>query len=230
MASVLITGANRGLGLEFTRQYLDDGWTVHAAARDPGAASALKTLVAASRTHAYLHALDVADEAARAAFANAIKGEPLDVVINNAGIYGPQRQSSVDVDPDGFARTLAVNTIAPLRIAQLLKPNLKMGRLPRLVTITSAMGSIAQGGGDYYAYRASKAAVNMVMVSLAKDWKPDGITVAVLHPGWVRTDMGGQSAPLSPADSVTGLRQVIASLAIDKTGRFLDHQGQTIPW
>jgi NAD(P)-dependent dehydrogenase (short-subunit alcohol dehydrogenase family) len=159
-----------------------------------------------------------------------LAGEAIDILINNAGYYGPKRQDADDMDFDGWAYTFAVNTMGPLAVSQALRPNLKRGREKKLITITSGLGSTATTEGGYIAYRASKAAVNNVMRNLSVDWRKDGIIVAVLSPGWVRTDMGGAGAPLSPEQSVTGMREVIAGLTPDDTGKFLSWQGQERPW
>lgn len=229
MTTVLVTGANRGLGLEFVRQYTAAGAKVIACARRPDAADGLKQL-AAKRRGIEIRAFDTADFAAAAALGKGLAGEPIDVVINNAGNYGPMRQSADDMDFEGWAHTFAVNTMGPLAVAQALHDNLKRAREKKLVTITSGMGSTAENDGGYVAYRASKAAVNNVMRSVSLDWRGDGIITVVLSPGWVRTDMGGPGAPLSPDESVSGMRKVIAGLNAADNGKFMDWQGHERPW
>ena len=228
--NVLITGASRGLGLEFVKQYAEEGATVFACCRDPGTSKSLHQISDEAGGKVSMHALDVADAKSIASFAKSFGDEPIDVLINNAGIYGPKQQSANDMDFDGWAETFAVNTMAPLRIAQAFHHNFKKGHAKKLVTITSGMGSTVQHSGDYFAYRSSKAAVNNVMHGLALAWKEDGIVVSLLHPGWVKTDMGGKDADLEPHESVSGMRHVIAGLSMAKSGKFLNHRGEEIPW
>jgi NAD(P)-dependent dehydrogenase (short-subunit alcohol dehydrogenase family) len=227
---VLVTGANRGLGLEFVKQYAEDGATVFACCRDPHTAKAMRTVSDAAGGKVSMHALDVTDAGAIAALAKDFGDEPIDVLINNAGVYGPGQQSADEMDYEGWAKTFATNTMAPLRVAQTFHRNLKKGKDKKLVTITSRMGSTADSSGGYLAYRSSKAAVNNVMRGLSLAWKEDGIVVSLLHPGWVKTDMGGKGADLEIHESVTGMRRVIAGLSMAKSGTFLDYRGGEIPW
>lgn len=228
MTTVLITGANRGLGLEFTRQYSADGATVLAACRAPS--EGLTTVAAGSDGRVRVVALDVADHASVDAAAAALSGTAIDVVINNAGIYGPAKQTADEIDFEGWARALAVNAMAPLKVAQAFKPHLIAGADRKLITITSRMGSIAEAGGGFYAYRSSKAAVNMVMHQIGREWARHGIITAVLHPGWVKTDMGGPGADLEPAVAIASLRKVIAGLTSEQSGAFFNYDGAPLPW
>ena len=229
MSTVLVTGANRGLGLEFVRQYASEGAKVIACARELDKARELQEL---SNKHGQIeiHPLDTSDFEACFALARQLKGEAIDTLINNAGYYGPKKQSAEDMDFEGWAYTFAVNTMGPLALSQALKENLTLGRERKLITITSGMASTATTEGGYIAYRASKAAVNNVMRNLSIDWRKDGIIVALLSPGWVRTDMGGAGAPLSPEQSVTGMRKVLAGLTPSDNGKFLTWQGHESPW
>lgn len=227
---VLVTGANRGLGLEFVKQYAEDGATVFACCRDPHSARALQKISDLAGGKVSVHPLDVTSPQSVAALGNAFGSEPVDIFINNAGIYGPAKQSADDIDYDGWARTFAVNTIAPMRLAQTFRANLAKSSRKILITITSGMGSTAGHDGGYFAYCASKAAVNNVMHGLSVAWKKDGITVAVLHPGWVKTDMGGKNAPLEPHESIAGMKRVIANLALAQSGKFFDYSGKEMPW
>lgn len=229
MTTFLITGANRGIGLELTRQALARGDSVIAAARDAGAQS-LDALAAKSGDRLQTIALDVVDETSVHAAATSVAGRAIDVLINNAGIIGPNRQSTLDMDFDGLAQTLAVNSIAPLRVTQALLPNLRKSNHPRIVTISSAMGSLSSAASDRIAYRASKAAVNKIMQGLASDLKRENIPAIVMHPGWVRTDMGGAGADLSPEQSASGILQVIDRLTLASTGAFINYDGKTLPW
>jgi NAD(P)-dependent dehydrogenase (short-subunit alcohol dehydrogenase family) len=229
MSTVLVTGANRGIGLEFVRQYASDGAKVIACARDPKDADDLKQL-ATEHSQIEIRTLDTSDFKACAALGKQLANEAIDILVNNAGTYGPKRQSANDMDFEGWAYTFAVNTMGPLALSQALHENLKRGREKKLVTITSGMASTATTEGGYLAYRASKAAVNNVMRNLSVDWRKDGIIVAVLSPGWVRTDMGGAGAPLTPEQSVTGMRKVIAGLTPSESGKFLNWDGGERPW
>ena len=227
MPSVLITGANRGLGLEFTRQYAADGWRVFAACRDPAGARDL----AAVEGDVFAETLDVDDGPQVAALANKLSGQPIDVLINNAGIYGPKDVTRDNVDYDAWGQVFRTNTMSPLAMSAAFAANVAQGGQKKIITLSSIMGSIAENdsSGDFI-YRSSKAAVNAVMKSLAGDLKSEGITVAVLHPGWVRTDMGGPDAAIEAPESVTGMRAVIAGLKESDSGRFLNYDGTEIPW
>ena len=227
MPSVLITGANRGLGLEFTRQYAADGWRVFAACRDPAGARDL----AAVEGDVSAETLDVDDGLQVAALANKLSGQPIDVLINNAGIYGPKDVTRDTVDYDAWGQVFRTNTMSPLAMSAAFAANVAQGGHKKIITLSSIMGSIAENdsSGDFI-YRSSKAAVNAVMKSLAGDLKSEGITVVVLHPGWVRTDMGGPDASIEAPESVTGMRAVIAGLKESDSGRFLNYDGTEIPW
>lgn len=223
MPTVLITGTNRGIGLELARQYAADGWRVHACARNLAKATALKALAGDVK----LHELDVADEAQIAALARELGGEIIDLLVNNAGVGG----SDEATDPQRWLEVFRVNSIAPVRILQALLPNLQRSKDPRVLSLTSRMGSIADNSsGGSYAYRSSKAALNAAMKSLAIDLKSKGITIAVMHPGWVKTDMGGPGAPVTPKTSAEGLRRVIAALKPSESGAFLNYDGAKLPW
>jgi NAD(P)-dependent dehydrogenase (short-subunit alcohol dehydrogenase family) len=226
MTTVLVTGANRGIGLEFVRQYARDGAAVIACCRNPGQADKLKAVGGSVR----IEELDVADSGSVTRLAGALKGEPVDILINNAGTYGPERQSATDSDYEGFIQTFRTNSAAPLMVAQALRENILRGHDKKLVVLTSKMGSISDSSGGSLAYRASKAALNMIMHGLAKDWARDGIAVAILHPGWVQTDMGGPGALITVEQSVKGLKARIAELNRRTSGRFLDYQGKEIAW
>jgi NAD(P)-dependent dehydrogenase (short-subunit alcohol dehydrogenase family) len=223
MPTVLVTGANRGIGLEFVRQYAADGWRVLACARNPDRAHELKSI----RGDVRVHRLEVTDEEQIARLAAALKGEPIDILVNNAGVGG----SDDSTDPEDWLKTLRINTIAPMRIAEAFLLNLEAGRGRTVLSLTSRMGSIADNtSGGSYSYRSSKAALNAAMRSLAIDWKPRGIIVVVMHPGWVKTDMGGPDALISPEHSVAGLRKKLASLKPGDSGGFFNYDGRVLPW
>lgn len=226
MTTIVITGANRGIGLEFARQYLAEGAEVIACCRAPDKAETLKTLGGKLS----IAPLDVTDSGSIARLAAKLKDRPIDILINNAGVFGPDHQGANDADVEGYAATFLVNSIAPLSVAQALKDNLKRGDGKKLVVITSKMGSIADSSGGSLAYRASKAALNMIMNGVAKDWSKDGISVGILHPGWVQTDMGGPHATITVEQSVKGLKARIAELGPRLSGRFYDYLGKEIAW
>jgi NAD(P)-dependent dehydrogenase (short-subunit alcohol dehydrogenase family) len=226
MPTVLITGAGRGLGLEFARQYLADGWRVHACCREPARAAALK----AFEGDVIRHALDMRDQKAIAALGDALGDEAIDVLINNAGIYGPRGQSFAAIPDKEWLDVFHVNSIAPLRVADALADNVAKSKLKRMVFITSQMGSIARINGGAHPYRMSKAALNAGVRTLSLELEGRGIVSVVLHPGWVRTDMGGAGAPLEPKVSIEGMRAVIARLKPSDNGRFYGYGGDEIPW
>jgi len=220
--TVLITGTNRGIGLELARQYAAEGWRVHACSRK-GDAGTRKGAAGDVRSHK----LDVTNDADLRALVSALDGEPIDLLVNNAGVGGDDES----MDPTGWLSVFAVNSVAPMRVAEALLPNLERGKGRRIVSITSRMGSIADNSsGGSYAYRSSKAALNAAMKSLAIDWKSKNLIVAVMHPGWVKTDMGGAGAPLSTKTSAEGLRRVIAGLKASDSGSFFNYDGSQIPW
>ncbi|HEY0282198.1 MAG TPA: SDR family oxidoreductase [Rhizomicrobium sp.] len=228
MTTILVTGANRGIGLEFVRQYAAEGADIIACCRKPSEAKELQALAKTGKVRAM--ALDVGDASSAAALAQVLRGEAIDILINNAGIYGPDERSARESYYDGFARTFRINSIGPLLVSQALRDNLLAGRDKKLAVLTSKMGSISDSGSGALAYRASKAAVNMIMHVLAREWAADGILVAILHPGWVKTDMGGPGALITPQESVAGLRARIAELSPQTSGRYLDYRGKEIAW
>lgn len=229
MSSILITGANRGLGLEFARQYAADGYRVFACARKLGEARALHEL---SSKHASVtvHGLDVSDARSVEALARELRDESLDIVLNNAGWMGPKRQHLGSIDYEGMLQTFAVNTLGPLRVAEALVEQVARSEQKLLIAITSGMGSIADSSGGSYAYRASKAALNMSFHNLALDLKARGIIAFVINPGWVKTDMGGASAPLMPEASISAMRKIFAGMTLADSGTFMDYKGGTYPW
>jgi NAD(P)-dependent dehydrogenase (short-subunit alcohol dehydrogenase family) len=231
MRNMLVTGANRGLGLEFARQYAADGWKVYAACRDPDAARELVQLAAESGGAIRVLALEVTDAASVRAAAQSLAGDPIDLLVNNAGVGSPKKQRLGSLDYAAWAQVLDVNTLGPMRVVEAFLDNIANGSDRKIVTLTSAMGSIADNAsGGSYAYRSSKAAVNIVMKSLSIDLAPRGISCVVVHPGWVRTAMGGPDGKLTPAESVTALRRLIAGLKPQDTGRFFNYDGKPYPW
>ncbi len=231
MPRVLITGANRGLGLEFARQYADAGWRVDATCRDPDRAEALADIARTAGGRVAIHRLDVGDWDAIAALAADLGAVALDLLLNNAGVYGSQRKAFGDIDYESWLETLRINALAPMRMAQAFVEHVARSDERRMVFISSKMGSIAENtSGGSYIYRSSKAALNAVVKSLSIDLAGRGIVAVAFHPGWVRTDMGGPRAPLDPPESVAAMRGVIARLGAEDSGRFLNYDGAPIPW
>src|SRR5215211_765158 len=221
MPAVLITGASRGLGFELAKQYTVEGWRVIACCRKPEDAIALKKLVPSARDMVSVVAMDVADNDTVRNAALTLKDVVVDILINSAGIAGVPQQSTGKIDYASWARVLDVNTMGPLRVLEAFTDNLARSERRLVVTITSAMGSLADNtSGGSIAYRSSKAAVNMVMRSAAIDLAPRGISCVVVNPGWVKTDMGGAHAPLTPAESVRSLRRLIETLGPGQSGKF----------
>jgi NAD(P)-dependent dehydrogenase (short-subunit alcohol dehydrogenase family) len=222
--TVLITGANRGIGLELSRQFTEAGWQVIGTARKPDQAETLRG------QGAQVMQLDVTSQDSVDRLAADLEKQSIDLLINNAGIL-PRASSISETDFDDVTLTLAVNTIGPMRVTRALLPNLQSGDGKTVVNITSGLGSIANNsGGGFYGYRESKAALNMFTRSLANELRGDGFICIVVHPGWVQTDMGGANATLTVQQSVQGIRNVIENLATEDTGTFWNFDGTPLPW
>jgi NAD(P)-dependent dehydrogenase (short-subunit alcohol dehydrogenase family) len=231
MSTVLVTGANRGIGLEFVRQYAEAGDRVIAVCRAPAAAKDLAAIAARAVGRVTVHAADVSDDAAVASLKREVGDQPIDVLVANAGIMGPERQHRADdIDVPGWLQTLSVNTLGPVRTAQAFLPNLKAGQGRKLIAITSGMGSTADTGGGYFAYRASKAALNNAWRNLAIALKRDAIVCVAMSPGWVKTDMGGAGAQLTPQQSVSAMRRRIDGFTVKDSGRFVGETGGDVAW
>ena len=231
MPSVLITGANRGLGLEFARQYAADGWQVYASYRDLSSASKLRRLANTSEDNLRIMALDVTDPSSVKAAVTKLEGQAIDLLLNNAGVGGARGQIIGNIDYKAWEKVLDVNTMGPMRVSEAFVDLVARSKRKLIVTLTSGMGSITDNtSGGSIAYRSSKAAVNMVMRSLAIDLAPRGITCVVINPGWVLTDMGGPNATMTPAESVKRLRDLIATLGPAQSGRFFNYDGREYPW
>lgn len=228
----LVTGANRGIGLEFVRQLAEQGWRVLACCRQPEAAEALLSLAERSEGWISLHALSVDQPEQITALAARLEGQAIDLLINNAGVYpGGMNESFGHTSTAEWLRAFEINTIAPLKMAEAFVEHVAKSRLKVIATLSSKMGSMSDNtSGGYYLYRSSKAAVNMVMTSLAQDIEPRGIKVALLHPGWVQTDMGGPNALITPQQSVAGMLKVMTQLGWQDSGRFLAYDGSEIGW
>ena len=229
MAVVLITGANRGIGLALAKAYAARRDKVFATVRQTSQRGELDALAAASRGWIEVIEMDVSDPLDIAKARRKLEAEAIDVLINNAGVSGPDSQSAVDMDFDGLSETLAINSIAPLRVATAFLPNVKAAK-GKIVTISSQMGSMQSASTDSLAYRVSKLAANKLMRGLAAELKPEGVPVLIAHPGWVRTDMGGPGAQLSPDESAAGLIKLIDGLQLASTGKFLSWNGKELAW
>ncbi len=228
--TVLITGSNRGIGLEFVRQYADQHWKVHACCRNPGNADELQSL-AARHSSIHVHPLDVTDHAAIAALASSLRGETIDLLINNAGTYGQDDAFFGNCSEARWLECFRINTIAPMKIMEAFVDHVADSQLKTMAAMTSKMGSMDDNGsGGSYVYRSSKAALNAVMKSAAIDLQARGIKIAILHPGWVKTDMGGPNAEISCQYSVQQLRAILAGLTAASSGSFFDVDGSIIPW
>ena len=226
MPTVLITGAGRGLGFEFAKQYAADGWKVIATVREPAAGAKLSAL---GKT-VEVHLADVTDRAAIARLAKDLRGAAIDVLICNAGIYGPKGQPFGQTDYAAWEQVMRVNVMAPMAVVEALVDNVAASAQKRIVMMSSGLGSIARNDGGDPIYRSSKTALNQVMRTLSAELKDRGITVVSVSPGWVKTDMGGSAAPLTADVSIKGLRKVIAGLSVKDTGRYLHYDGTENPW
>ncbi|HEX5127897.1 MAG TPA: SDR family NAD(P)-dependent oxidoreductase [Rhodocyclaceae bacterium] len=221
---VLIAGASRGIGLELAVQYAADGWDVIAACRDPD--TARKWLP----RNANLQKLDVTSASSVAALSYYMDDVPIDLLIVSAGAYGPDTQKFLAPSDENFDAVMRTNVLGPMRLIQAFAPSVaKVGG--KVVVLSSKMGSVSlaeQTTG--LLYRVSKSAVNMVAKMAANEYGPQGATVISLHPGWVRTSMGGPDADLSVTESVEQMRKVIASVDSSNNGQFFDYTGRALSW
>jgi NAD(P)-dependent dehydrogenase (short-subunit alcohol dehydrogenase family) len=232
MKTLLITGANRGIGLEFCNQYAAAGWRVLACCRDLRNADALNKLAARHPDLIKLHALDITDHAQIEQLARKLSDETIDLLINNAGVYpAADKLGFGHTDYAEWMTAFNINAMAPLKMAEAFVQQIARSKLKLIVTITSKMGSMADNtSGGSYLYRSSKAAANMVVKSLAVDLQEKGITSVAFNPGWVKTDMGGPNAMIPVEQSVADMRKVIADLTLADTGKFIGNDGREIPW
>lgn len=238
MPTLLVTGAARGLGLEFVRQYSAEGWRIHACARDPQSAE-LASLAAASGGRVTTHRLDVAETSSIAALAAELAGAKIDVLLNNAGTMGAQSfakggttiQRFGHSDYADWEQMFRINTFGPMRMAEAFVEQVAASDRKVIATLTSIVGSIGGNNfGGLYAYRSTKAAANAVMRSMGLDLARRGIVAVPIHPGWARTEMGGPNAPVDPVDAVRGVRAVIEGLTKEKAARFWQFDGAEAPW
>lgn len=230
MRTVLITGANRGIGLEHARRYAERGARVFATARKPDEADDLAAL-AKSTPKIEVLSYDASDNEAPAALKDRIGAEPLDLMFANAGAMGTRRQSFGDVDTEALLNLIRVNALAPLKLAEALANNVVMSDRKVMAFQTSLMGSIADNGsGGAYAYRLSKVALNMAGKGVANDLRGRGVIAVLLHPGWVRTRMGGPGGKISVEECVESQQRVLDALTPAQSGRFFNYDGRELPW
>ncbi|MCC5872218.1 MAG: SDR family oxidoreductase [Gammaproteobacteria bacterium] len=228
MATVLITGANRGIGLEMARQYAEAGDQVIACVRDPAAAKELNEIAKGGKVT--LEKMELGDFDSITAMRKRIGDTPIDILINNAGWVGGAKQGIDDFDIAEWHRTLDINTIGPLILAREFKSNLAASGNGKLMNVSSQLAASTWPMGGMLIYSTTKAGLSKITQVLAIDWKDEPITVAVMHPGWVKTDMGGPHAELTPEESAEGIRNVIAGMTKADSGKFYKWNGDIHPW
>ena len=228
--TILITGANRGIGLVLTEQFALDGWQVLACCRNPVDAGQLQSL-AKQHQAIEIQALDVTDYQQMASLAARLAHRPIDILLSNAGIYGSKGGGFGEVDAEEWRKVLEVNTIAPLMLVQAFVEQVAASQQKLVAVISSKVGSIADNSsGGSYVYRSSKTAVNQVVKCLSIDLAGRGISAISLHPGWVKTDMGGPNAEISTDTSASGLKRILLSAGPEQSGQFIEFNGSRIPW
>lgn len=229
--NVLITGASRGIGLEMVKYGIEHNWRIFACCRHPQQADSLFSLAKLANGRVSVHVADMYELATIQALSYELRNDAIDILINNAGIYGSDKNKFGHVDVQSWINTFQVNSIAPLKVAEALIEQVRMGDKKIIACISSKMGSMADNGsGGSYIYRSSKAALNAVVKSMSVDLKQDGIKCVALHPGWVKTEMGGPNAEISTRECVNSLFKIMLSLEDKDSGRFIDIDGTTIPW
>ena len=224
MTTIMITGASRGLGLEFARQFYSEECRVIATCRNPKKANELNAIGDID-----VYSLDVTDDKSVANLADKLRGENIDILINNAGVIG-QRDGFGRLDYDIWAETMDTNVFGPMRVAEAFRDNVMNSEKKQMIFITSRMGSITEAVPNAYVYRSSKAALNMAVKCLSAELEQQGLIAVLFHPGHVQTDMGGQAAPVTPQKSIEGMKNQIVALTHDDNGRFLSYDGHQIPW
>ena len=224
MTTIMITGASRGLGLEFARQFYSEECRVIATCRHPKKANELNAIGDID-----VHSLDVTDDKSVVNLADKLRGENIDILINNAGVIG-QRDGFGRLDYDIWAETMDTNVFGPMRVAEAFRDNVMNSEKKQMIFITSRMGSITEAVPNAYVYRSSKAALNMAVKCLSVELEQQGLIAVLFHPGHVQTDMGGQAAPVTPQKSIEGMKNQIVALTHDDNGRFLSYDGRQIPW
>ncbi len=229
--ALLVTGASRGIGLELAKQYAERGWRVYATCRCPENAHALTQLAVSSQGNVSVHPLDVTDLKQIAALAALLQNTSIDILFNNAGIYGQADAHFGNTDVEAWLQAFRSNTIGPMKVMEAFVDNVAASELKIMAVMSSKMGSMADNrSGGSYVYRSSKAALNAVVKSAAVDLRSRQIITVALHPGWVKTDMTGPGALITPQESVAGLRAILERLTLDDSGRFFQVDGQEVPW
>ena len=236
MTTVLITGANRGLGLEFVRQYQDKNVIIHTCCRKPDAANELNALADTSGGLIKVHRMEVSDPSQVSSVADALKGVSIDRLINNAGILGtiidqPGNSAFGNLDYNVWEETMRVNVLSPFRICEAFVEHVAASDEKLMVFLSTHMASITElADGGFYPYRSSKAALNLVIKGLSIDLKDRGVRTLALHPGWVKTDMGSQAAAVDIPDSIAGMKDVISGFKAPRTGEFINYDNSPIQW
>jgi len=229
MATVLITGVNRGLGLEFVRQYAAAGWTVFGTCRDPDNATEVKKLATAAE-NVTLYKLDVSDAAAIAELAETLRGIAIDVLILNAGVMA-ERTGLGTLNAEDFQQVMNINVVAPAMFVQAFADHVAASERKIIVGMGSTLGSIGGNStGGLYSYRSSKAGLHAIMRTASIDLKERDVIAIAMHPGWVVTDMGGSGADIQTEESIAGMMTVIDQLGLDDSGRLLTYKGDELPW
>ena len=228
METVVITGANRGIGLEMTKQFLNTNRRVIAGCRNPNEATALNDLSSAGELSVFQ--LDVSDSVSIKDFCAELSGVNIDILINNAGVLDREKQGMLGVKAEPWLEAFKINSIAPFEVAVGLLRNLKTSSRPRIVSVSSQLGSLHLKGPGLYSYNSSKAALNQVMKIMSQDLEADGVIVCPIHPGWVQTDMGGSEADITPQESAGGIISFIDNLTMEQSGRFWQWNGEEHPW
>ena len=236
MPSMLVTGASRGLGLEMVRQFAGDGWRIYACCRTPDTATDLAALAAQSDGAITLHTLDVSKPAQITALAEEFRGTPIDMLVNNAGLLGCTIDDQAPatfgtIDYEAWLEVHEINTMAPLRVTEAFVDHVAQSDMKLLFFMSTHMGSITDlADGGLYSYRSSKAALNLLVKALSIDLASRGVRTIAVHPGWVSTDMGSPAAPVTPPESIAGIRRVVAGYDGGQTGRFYQYDGKELPW
>lgn len=228
METVVITGANRGIGLEMTKQFLNTNRRVIAGCRNPSEATVLTDLSSSGELSVFQ--LDVSDSVSIKDFCAQLSGINIDILINNAGVLDREKQGMLGVNAEHWLETFKINSIAPFEVAVGLLENLKTSSRPRIVSVSSQLGSLHLKGPGLYSYNSSKAALNQVMKIMSQDLEADGVIVCPIHPGWVQTDMGGSEADITPQESAGGIISFIDNLTMEQSGRFWQWNGEEHPW
>jgi NAD(P)-dependent dehydrogenase (short-subunit alcohol dehydrogenase family) len=229
--NILVTGANRGIGLEMVRYSMEQGWRVFACCRNPNNAESLFNIAKLSNGQISVHIADMQELATLQALSYELRNESIDMLINNAGVYGSEKNKFGSVDADGWLQAFQINCIAPLKMVEAFSAQLLMSEHKIVACMSSKMGSMADNGyGSSYIYRSSKAALNSVVKSLSIDLKEQGVISVALHPGWVKTEMGGANAEITARECVEQLFHNLLKLTVNDSGRFIDIDGSDIPW